>query len=191
MTFSTSPDEPTLGFITHFDEPRSSYKQAVLALRPGDRVSLTSAMGDMVLPLDASRPLIFVAGGVGIASYVGMVKWLTAHSDRRDISLLYSVRDCSDIICSHVFGAYAAIGNLTQTLFTADPDTGSYYWPGDISGTRISSTDIHARMTPDCQVYISGSEQMVEQLRTELFTRYQVPQYQVAFDYFDGYVGDI
>jgi hypothetical protein len=40
---------------------------------------------------------------------------------------------------------------------------------------------------PESQIYLSGSEQMVEQLRTALQKDYKIPQYRLAFDYFDGY----
>jgi hypothetical protein len=39
----------------------------------------------------------------------------------------------------------------------------------------------------ETQIYLSGSESLVEQLRQSLQQDYKIPQYRLAFDFFDGY----
>lgn len=144
-------------------------------------------MGDMVLPLDSSMPLVFVAGGLGIASYVSMISWLTEQQDARDITLLYAVSNTSDIIFQEQFDAYSSVGRFTKVLYTTDHKAGGISWAGEIVKSRITAADIIARAKPDAQIYLSGTESMVEQLRHDLQQKYAVPQYRIAFDFFEGY----
>lgn len=187
MTFSSAPADKLIGITTRFMHPQSSYKQALQDLQPGAIANLTDAMGDMVLPLDSSVPLVFVAGGVGIASYVSMIKWLTETGDKRDITLLYAVRSTDDVIFQTQFDAYTAVGNVKKILFTTDNKADGFIWNGTIRKSRLTAADIIAVTKPDSQIYISGAEQMVEQLRHELQKTYEVEQYRIAFDFFDGY----
>lgn len=188
MTFITAPTEQLIGITTRLSkENTSSYKEAARNLQPGETCSVTDAMGDLVLPLDEKIPLVFVAGGVGIASYISMVRWLTQQGESRDISLLYAVRDVRDIIFQDVFDRYAPLGKLDRTIFTTDHKIDTYPWNGIIKKSRLTAADIVAAMKPDAQVYISGTEKMVDQLVHELQDDYHIPQYRLAFDFFDGY----
>lgn len=202
MTIVTIPSDNYIGFTTRFDRRRSPFKDALLRLSPGDPLTLTDTMGDLVLPLDSSIPLVFVAGGVAIASYISMLRWLTQTNDSRRITLLYAVRSAADIIYTDVFSSYMGVGDLTSNLYSSvirkdvqkdgAQNMGSDIdffkaWPGEIGGTRISSEEIMRHVQPYSQIYLSGTEQMVEQLRIALQTEYKIPQYRLAFDFFEGY----
>lgn len=188
MTFITSPSDKLLGITTRLSRKNTStYKQALKVLQPGYRCTLTDAMGDLVLPLDDTIPLVFVAGGVGIASFISMVRWLSERDEKRDVTLLYAVRDVSDIIFQEVFDAYADHGTITKTLFTTDHKIDTYPVKGIVKKARLTSADIVAAMKPEAQIYISGTEKFVDQLVHELQDSYHIPQYRIAFDFFDGY----
>lgn len=191
MTFSSAPDDKLLRITTRLGpDGLSTYKQSLLALRPGDEVSLTDAMGDMVLPLDTSIPLVFVAGGVGIASYAAMLKWLLDEKDRRDITLLYSVRQPSDIVFHKLINRYSTFHSLTSAIYTPDVNT-PLAWKGTVVHDRLTAARIMDFVKPSSQVYLSGTETMVEQLRRGLQDQFDMPQYRIAFDYFSGYSSDI
>lgn len=187
MTFTSNPSEALLRVTMRIPASKSSFKQSLLQLEANSPVSLTDAMGDMVLPLDPGVPLVFVAGGVGIASYISMILWLASKKDSRDITLLYTVRNTDDIIYQEVFDAYVPIGNLKRILFTTDNKVDGASWPGKVKKTRLTSRDIMEHAAGDSQIYISGTEAMVNQLQEELQHTYNVPQYRLAFDYFEGY----
>jgi ferredoxin-NADP reductase len=192
MTLTTLPSDKLVGFTTRFDRHHSPYKQALLSLKPNDPLTFTDSMGDLVLPLDDSIPLVFVAGGIAISSYVSMIRWLTAQNDKRDVTLLYAVRSMGDIIYTSDFDDYAGVGDLTRVLYTPNVkrddivgNTG--VWPGDIGGTRLTAADVMKYVKPGSQIYLSGTEPMVEQLRQSLQNDFNIPQYRLVFDYFDGY----
>lgn len=187
MTLSSAPRDSFLRFTMKFSGRNSSFKKALQHTAAGTPITVTDAMGDMVLPLDASIPLVFVAGGLGIASYISMIQWLTANKDKRDITLLYAVRNIDDIIFQAQFDAYAAIGNLKKVLYTTDHKADALPWKGNLQKARLTSGDIVRYAKPEAQVYLSGSQSMIEQLQQELIRTHKIPQYRLAFDYFEGY----
>jgi ferredoxin-NADP reductase len=186
MTLTTLPSDKLLGFTTRFDRHQSPYKQALLNLKSGDAMSLTDAMGDLVLPLEDTIPLVFVAGGVAIASYISMLRWLTEQQDKRDITLLYAVRSNKDIIYTKEIEEYAQVARLTRLIYTPAVNSETQ-WHGKIGGSRLTADEIMKFVRTETQIYLSGSESLVEQLRQSLQQDYKIPQYRLAFDFFDGY----
>lgn len=187
MTIMTSPSEKQIGFTSRMSGAQSNYKSSLLRLKPGDVISVTEPMGDLVLPLDESIPLVFIAGGVAIASYISMIRWLTEQNDKRSITLLYAVRNRNDIIFQHELDAYASIGELRKILYTTDTKLSADDWDGDYKQARLTSRDVIQYLPPDGQVYLSGTERMVEQLRRELEHDHGVEHYRIVFDYYEGY----
>lgn len=172
FTLTSLPSEKQLSFAVKFEEPPSTYKQALQALQPGEEVTITDAMGDVVLPKSSSVPLTFVAGGLGIASFVSILRWLTAQNEHRDITLLYAVRDPQILLFQDVVDSYPfPIG-----LKIFSPET-----------PRLSAETIAKQAAKDGLIYISGSEKFVESLRHGLENDYDMPHEQIIFDFFDGY----
>ncbi|MBI3624317.1 FAD-dependent oxidoreductase [Candidatus Saccharibacteria bacterium] len=91
FTLSSSPSESLLAITTKLSQPGSSFKRSLRQLQPGTELHLADPTGDFVLPKDASIPLIFVAGGIGITPMRSMIKWLTDMKEQRHITLLYAV----------------------------------------------------------------------------------------------------
>lgn len=187
MTLITSPNDKLIGFTTRFSKNNSSYKTALLNLQPNDTIRLTDPMGDLVLPLDESIPLVFVAGGVAVSSYISMIRWLYEQRDKRSVTLLYAVRSRADIIFQSDFDAYTSIGSVRRVLYTTDNALSPADWPDQVQNARLTSRDIMHYVQNNSQIYLSGAESMVEQLRTELEKDHKVDQYRIAFDYYEGY----
>ena len=187
MTISSSPSSKQFCITTRFAAgSESTYKQALRSMRAGEAVSITDAMGDLVLPLDDTVPLVFVAGGLGIASYASMLRWLAEKHDRRDVIVLYAVRDVRDILFADLLVEYGKIGKITCVLYTTDNKT-PVNWPGSIQSSRLASDAVVTYLRPNSQIYLSGTEKMVEQLYDELTGQLHIEQYRIAHDYFSGY----
>src|SRR5579864_7110707 len=92
FTLSSSPtDAPLVSNTTKFAEKSSTFKLALRRLKPGDSVTISEPMGDFVLPKDASIPLVFVAGGIGITPFHSIIKWLHDTKQSRNLTFIYSV----------------------------------------------------------------------------------------------------
>lgn len=171
MTFSSSPTRPLLRLTARMNaSPLSSYKRALLNLEPGAEVAIGDSMGDMVLPLDTSMPLVFVAGGVGVTSYTSMLEWLHDSGQNRPIHFLHSVRSTDDVIFTEILERSQF---LSQTIYT--PPTG-----------RIDVQAVIDHASDGAQIYLSGGQAMVEQLHDDLRAN-GIEDYRVAHDYFSGY----
>lgn len=158
-----------LSFIVKILDPHSLYKSALSELASGAMVTVGESMGDLVLPKDPRQPLIFVAGGIGIASYASVLKQLTASKEIRSISLFYSLRDSKELILSDLIDGYSF---QTKQIIVA-PE-------------QLSAAQVKKNVPEGALVYISGSQNFVEVLRTDL-EALGVPRAQIVFDYYDGY----
>lgn len=169
FTLTSLPGDELVSFVAKFVSPLSPYKQTLQALRLGDELRLDDPMGDLVLPKKPDLPLVFVAGGIGIASYVGMLELLTRQKEERRIFLFYAMRSRREQIFRQLTQAYPL--ELKQLIFAPN---------------HLDVREIITSTPPEAQIYISGSQKFVEGLQTGLAAS-GVPHEQIVFDYFDGY----
>ena len=79
FTLSSSPTDALISITTRFNKEHSStFKETLFALTPGTEVNFTGPMGDFVLPKQIDKPLVFVAGGIGVTPFHSMMAWLAA-----------------------------------------------------------------------------------------------------------------
>jgi len=92
ITVVTSPNERgVLGFATRMRD--SAFKRSLGELPIGTEVQVEPPKGSFALPDDTSRPLVFVAGGIGITVFRSMLRYI--HEERLPyrVTLIYSNRD--------------------------------------------------------------------------------------------------
>ena len=92
ITAVTSPNERgVLGLATRMRD--SAFKRSLRELPVGAEVEVEPPRGRFVLPEDTSRPLVFVAGGIGITVFRSMLRYI--HEERLPyrVTLIYSNRD--------------------------------------------------------------------------------------------------
>jgi ferredoxin-NADP reductase len=92
ITVVTSPnDKGVLGFATRLRD--TAFKRTLQKLEVGDEVDAEAPKGDFGLPPDTERPLVFVAGGIGITVFRSMLLWIAEERLPYRVTLLYSNRD--------------------------------------------------------------------------------------------------
>jgi ferredoxin-NADP reductase len=169
FSFTSLPADEFVSFVAKFTTPMSPYKQALQALQPGDELRLDDALGDLVLPKLPTVPLVYIAGGIGIASFVGMFKELLRTRQERQIYLFYALRARNEQIYQDLTAAYPL------ALFHKT-----------IAPHRLTADEIVGAVPPEALFYLSGSLGFVEGLHAGL-RALGVPHEQIVFDYFDGY----
>jgi len=88
----TSPtDKGVLGFATRMRD--SAFKRTLRELPVGSEVDVEPPEGSFELPDDPSRPLVFVAGGIGITVFRSMLRYIHAEQLPYRVTLIYSNRD--------------------------------------------------------------------------------------------------
>lgn len=66
-------------------------------IRAGSTLSINRPAGQFVYPQDDDRPLVLIAGGIGITPLLSMLRHATATDPVRPITLLYSARTENDV----------------------------------------------------------------------------------------------
>ena len=170
FTLSSAPGHELISITTKHAELSSTFKQALWSLQPGDTVSISEPMGDFVLPIDASKPLVFVAGGIGITPFHSIVQWLKDTKQTRHITFIYSVKTEEEIVFEQTFAAdwIETIRLINEPKVTAE---------------KIVS---YVDDIKDKQLFLSGPEPMIEAL-VEQFKDLGIDQNQLITDYFPGY----
>lgn len=96
-TFSIA-SAPKEGSPLHFAMRvgKSVYKQNLMALPLGMQLKVSRPAGSFVLPEDATRPVVFFAGGIGITPVRSIVASAFACRDPRSFFVFYSNRASSE-----------------------------------------------------------------------------------------------
>lgn len=93
FTIASGPHEPTLMIATRMRD--SAFKNRLRTLGAGEPVSIDGPNGVMVLHGEASRPAVFIAGGIGITPFLSMLRDARHRRLQHRITLLYSNRRAS------------------------------------------------------------------------------------------------
>lgn len=159
FTIAASPGDKTVRFGIKIAEKSSTFKQVLMDLQPGKIVQATRVAGDFVLPNDTTRPLLFVAGGIGITP---LISYLRAYKNR-DITLVYAVSSPEEIAYRDVI-AVSGIKVIIVTSGTPEHLPGGWKVVND---SRVTG-DLLKREIKDIQkrdVYISGPPLMVNAVK--------------------------
>lgn len=184
FTIASSPTEDTVRLGVKVYEPESTFKRALQTMQMHDTLSVSSLAGDFVLPKDATKKLVFIAGGIGITPFRSMVQYLMDTKDPRSVVLLYSNKTASEISYKDVFDRAAReIGMKTVYALTNELAPISDTHNGFIDSSLIT------REIPDYKeriFYISGPHGMVTTFEKTL-RQMGVSRFQIKTDYFPGF----
>jgi len=174
LTIASSPTENDIRFGVKFYEHGSSFKSQLLNMQPGDQLMAGQLAGDFSLPKDSQKKLVFMAGGIGITPFRSMTKYLIDSNESRDIVLLYSNKNVSEIAYKDVFEAGSKIG-LTSRYINTESD-------GRINKSMIQQiTDYKQRL-----FCLSGPHNMVKSFE-QILKELGIPKSQIIVDFFPGY----
>jgi ferredoxin-NADP reductase len=163
-------------------ERSSSLKKALLGLEPGEVVSATEVGGDFLLPKDLTRPLLFVAGGIGITPFMSHLEQIEGASESRDVVVVYSASSATELAYSD---RLKALGHPVLLLAPAAPKPLPKNWT--YLGRGPLTADSLASAIPDVKsraAYVSGPPAFVHVVRTLL---HKAQAQSVKTDFFAGY----
>lgn len=171
FTISSAPGHELFTITARLASHSSSFKRTLWGLQTGDEVDISEPMGDFVLPKDAARRLVFVAGGIGITPFHSIIQWLEDTKQSREIQFVYSVRQADDKIFWELF-------NKEYIQRTAL-----------IGESRLTAKEINKLIggIADKQIFISGPEPMTEAIVEQFKQDFGLTQDQLITDYFPGY----
>jgi len=186
FTLASSPTEENIRLGVKFYPRGSSFKKAMLAMNDSTSIAAGQLGGDFTLPVDQTKKLAFIAGGIGITPVRSMVKYMLDTNQNRSATLLYSASTSKDFAYLDVFSE-AERKNILKTVCTiTGTDTIPSGWRGQ---TGYINKQMIVNQIPDYMdrlFYISGSHSLVTGV-TDALDSIGVPRHQIKTDFFPGY----
>ncbi len=90
FSFITIPSGNEVGFASRMRD--SAFKRNLKGAGLGLEIDIKNPRGSMVLPQDLRRPLVFLAGGIGITPFMSMIRQASYEKSAQKIFLFYSNR---------------------------------------------------------------------------------------------------
>lgn len=180
FTIASSPTENEVHLGVKIYSPSSSFKQALEAMKPGDKLIAGQLAGDFTLPADTSQKLVFIAGGIGITPFRSMLQYIADTKENRDITLFYSISSPDQIAYQDILAKAALIVPILSSQQTPKS------WNGE---TGLITKEMMVKHAPNYQeslFYISGPNAMVNSYR-KLLANLGVPRHRIKTDHFSGY----
>lgn len=159
---------------------RSTFKRRLAHAEPGETLSATGVWGDFVLPSDPAAPVLMVAAGIGVTPFISQLRHLGAVGGRRDVVLVYLVRDVADL---PFMDEISASGVPVVLAAPTRPDTlpDGWTWVGDRPLDEAGLTRVVPDL-PNRRAFVSGSPAAIAQLTPALSAARSV-----TTDAFSGY----
>ena len=186
FTIASSVDEPEVRLGVKFYPAASSFKKALLAMKPGSEIAASRLAGEFVLPTDKREKLVFMAGGIGITPFRSMIKYLLDRNEERPIAVLYSNKIAPEIVYTDVLEeARERLG--IKTVYTLTD--ANRVPPGWVGATGRVDAEMIARTVPDYRertFYLSGPRPLVVGFQ-EVLKTIGVPESRIKSDFFPGF----
>jgi ferredoxin-NADP reductase len=173
FTIASSPTEKDIKLGIKFYNPPSTFKKELVTMKKGYFIVTGQLLGDFVLPKDKSKKLVFIAGGIGVTPFRSMVKYLIDKGERRNIILIYSVKNEDEIAYRDIFTEAESKVGLRNN-----------YLVGSFLSEEVIQKDI-----PDFSermFYLSGPNAMVENYK-KLLLSMGIRHDHIKTDYFPGF----
>jgi benzoate/toluate 1,2-dioxygenase reductase subunit len=128
--------------------------------QPGNKVELTGPLGSFYLRA-VERPLLFLAGGTGLAPFLSMLEVLALAHPQQKVHLIYGVTRDLDLVQVEAIDAYTAkLPNFSYDTVVADADS-----THPRKGWVTQHIAAEALNDGDVDVYLCGPPPMVDAVR--------------------------
>jgi ferredoxin-NADP reductase len=185
FSLSSSPSETDRLSVTCkiSDTP---FKQALARLKPGETAEVVGPIGHFLLARE--RPTVFLAGGIGVTPFRGMLRFAADSSDRLERRLLYSAKVPEELVFrSELDELTRTHPNLGVHYTVTRPSASPERWDGrvgriDEAWIREQSAGLDRPM-----YYIAGLPEMVAEMVAVLRGQLGVPDEDIDYEVFRGF----
>jgi benzoate/toluate 1,2-dioxygenase reductase subunit len=162
-SFSSAPQAETLSFLVR-DIPGGRMSAWLgRTARPGDALTFTGPSGSFYLR-DVTRPLVFLAGGTGLAPFLSMLGHLDSAGSAHPVHLVYGVTNDADLVGIDLLEDYAArLGFFSFTTCVAN-EASAHARKGYVT----AHLPVETLRGGDVDVYLCGPPSMVDAVRSWL-----------------------
>jgi ferredoxin-NADP reductase len=186
-TFSLSSSPSEAGWIAVTckisDTP---FKQALARMAPGDTAVVIGPLGEFLW--DPSRPAVFLAGGIGVTPFRGMLRYSADIGNRSERRLLYSARVPEELVFRRELDALARSAPRIRVEYTVTRPTESQgSWDGRVGRIDAEWVRSSAEGLASPMYYVAGLPEMVEEMVTMLRTKFAVEERDIDYEIFRGF----
>lgn len=168
-SFSSAPGERHMKFlIKHI--PGGLMSSWLAAASSGDTLEMTGPLGIFYLRA-VTRPLLFLAGGTGLAPFLSMLEELACNGTSQPVHMIYGVTRDQDLVLVDKLQEYVRrVPSFTFTTCVADPQT-----THERQGYVTNHMPAQALHGGDIDVYLCGPPPMVEAVQAHFKSKGIVP----------------
>lgn len=173
FSVASTKDENIIIILTKIGDTPSGFKSKLKSMEVGDTISLRGPFGGFYIS-DYNRPMVMVAGGVGITPMRALLKDIDGNGILTDASLLYI--DSS--------GEFAFKEELE--IIKRDNPNISIHFLNDRKILDEKLSDLTNRHNNNATYFISGSPKMVKDIKNKIEAR-GIKKRNIINDSFRGY----
>ncbi|CAG9204648.1 Ferredoxin / Ferredoxin--NAD(+) reductase [Paraburkholderia tropica] len=158
-SFSSAPGESKISFLIK-KIPGGVMSTWLESAQAGDKLNLQGPLGSFYLR-DVQRPLLFLAGGTGLAPFLSMLEVLARTHAQQQVHLIYGVTRDLDLVQVEAIEAYRAkLPNFTYSTVVAEAES-----THPRKGWVTQHIPANALNDGDVDVYLCGPPPMVDAVR--------------------------
>lgn len=186
FTLASSPTERDIKLGIKFYADPSTYKSLLARFRNGSRLLAGSIAGDFVLPRDARKKLVFIAGGIGVTPFRSIIKYLADTHEKRDIILFYSNKTEAEIAYRDIFDEAQRAGIGLRVVYTLTDKGVPASWQGERGYVDEAMIRRYVPDFSDRYYYVSGPHAMVDSF-SRVLASLGVSRLRMHKDFFPGF----
>ncbi|KUJ73348.1 hypothetical protein AVO45_14785 [Ruegeria marisrubri] len=165
FSIASAPSEgPEIRFVI---KELGDFTRSLGTIAAGTRAYLDAPFGHLTLSGQTAPGIALIAGGVGIAPMLGLLRELRAQGDPRPVTLLYGNRAASQIVDGEELAAMEQAGRLRLVHVLSEPPEG---WQGEVGmvDRRILEKVFDDSAQKDWVFVLCGPPAMLDSVRRDL-----------------------
>ncbi|WP_158820231.1 ferredoxin--NADP reductase [Granulicella sp. S156] len=185
FSIASSPFDDQLMIATRMRD--TAFKRILRKARPGLEVDIVGPDGSLTLHKDATRPAVFLTGGIGITPFLSIVRQAVNDKSKREIYLINSNRrpeDAPFLDLLKELGAQYPHFHFIATM--TKMETSHQTWAGETGLVDAAMLSRHLPHTIRPVYYVAGPPEMVTSMRKLLLTA-KVDEEDLRTEEFSGY----
>jgi ferredoxin-NADP reductase len=168
FSIASAPSDPGLLVVMRMRD--TAFKRSLAALEPGAEVLIEGPAGQFVLDAGDPRQRVFIAGGVGIAPFLSMLREANMRDGGiGDTTLFYSNRRPEDTVflseleaMDRTLPGFRCVPTMTRMAESAGE------WAGETAHVDPAMLARYLQSVPGPRYYICGSPPLIVGVRAEL-----------------------
>ena len=182
-----SPPQDTTRLLLATRMTGTAFKRSLAEVPLGTPIDLSGPAGDFVLHEDASRPAVFIAGGIGITPFRSMLQDAVSRRLTHRITLIYSNRTPEGAAFHEEFVRLAQThANLTYVPTMTQADKARQPWGGERGHLNADFLRSHIPESATSIFYLAGPPGLVAAV-TKAMSEAGVDPAHVRSEEFAGY----